>query len=256
MNQKDLELFPYNMVQHNIDFEEETTTQLLTHLKEGSSYQDNARYGDWVLLLVLFSSYAYVMIRSFFGKYPRDVVKYLTTRTSSESSSGDLSSLMSGKSFLIHFVSYLNLALFGYIMACYYKLIPEGVSGPLALVVIFGLLLLMLVFRQLICLFTGFISGNTKLFKEYIISLTNAYKFLAIILFIISILIIYTHFVSTKVLLIISYIVIGFVFLVRYTRLFLSFRETNLSIFYLILYLCALEILPIAIFIKYMHEML
>ena len=46
-------------------------------------------------------------------------------------------------------------------------------------------------------------------------------------------------------------IVLGFMYLVRVIRLLIIFLNRNISIFYLILYLCALEILPVLIVVKY-----
>jgi hypothetical protein len=40
-------------------------------------------------------------------------------------------------------------------------------------------------------------------------------------------------------------------YLIRVIRLIIIFLNRNISIFYLILYLCALEILPVLIVIKY-----
>ncbi len=46
-------------------------------------------------------------------------------------------------------------------------------------------------------------------------------------------------------------IVLGILYLIRVLRLFVIFINRNISILYLILYLCALEILPILISVKY-----
>ena len=46
-------------------------------------------------------------------------------------------------------------------------------------------------------------------------------------------------------------IIIGLMYLIRVVRLLIIFLNRNISIFYLILYLCALEILPGLIIVKY-----
>jgi hypothetical protein len=44
-------------------------------------------------------------------------------------------------------------------------------------------------------------------------------------------------------------------YLLRTFRLFLIFLKRNISVLYLILYLCALEILPVLILIRYFNQL-
>ena len=61
----------------------------------------------------------------------------------------------------------------------------------------------------------------------------------------------YTGILPEKLLISAGAIVISVHYLIRVFRLFLIFIKRNISIFYLILYLCALEILPVLIVFRF-----
>jgi len=61
----------------------------------------------------------------------------------------------------------------------------------------------------------------------------------------------YTVFLSDHVFFSIGAIALIVFYLYRIIRLFLIFIKRNMSILYLILYLCALEILPVLILVRY-----
>jgi len=98
---------------------------------------------------------------------------------------------------------------------------------------------------------TGIISGEEELFKEYLLTIYQSYRIIALFLFVLVILISYTVILPVKTLIISGLILAGIVYLLRLLRLIVIFMTNNISIFYLILYLCALEILPVLISLKY-----
>jgi len=69
--------------------------------------------------------------------------------------------------------------------------------------------------------------------------------------FLVALLILYTTLFPAKVYFSIGFYAIGILYAARVLRLFLIFINRHVSIFYLILYLCALEILPVVILVKY-----
>jgi hypothetical protein len=97
----------------------------------------------------------------------------------------------------------------------------------------------------------GNLSGQTEAFNEYLVTVYQSYRFVSIILFVLVILITYTVFIPQKICVIAGFIVLAIFYVFRVSRLFLIFKKRDISILYLILYLCALEILPVLILIKY-----
>jgi hypothetical protein len=94
-------------------------------------------------------------------------------------------------------------------------------------------------------------SDSQDVFREYLISVYQSYRFSAVFLFIIIILIFYTSLIAVGDLIIAGLIIVGIMYLIRVIRLLIIFINRSISIFYLILYLCALEILPVLIIAKY-----
>jgi hypothetical protein len=63
--------------------------------------------------------------------------------------------------------------------------------------------------------------------------------------------ILYTGIFKTETLFLAGSLITGSVYLIRVARLFMIFIRKSISIFYLILYLCALEFLPVVVLLKY-----
>jgi hypothetical protein len=101
------------------------------------------------------------------------------------------------------------------------------------------------------CNVTGKISGETNAFNEYIITIYLSYRYLAFISFILAVMVTYTRLFNAQLLFFAGLIMVGVVYLIRIIRFFMIFIGKNISILYLILYLCALEFLPVLILMKY-----
>jgi hypothetical protein len=98
---------------------------------------------------------------------------------------------------------------------------------------------------------TGIISEQQEAFNEYLLSVYQSYRIGALFMFVIIILMSYTHILPAGDLIISGLFIVGLIYLIRFIRLLVIFLNRSISIFYLILYLCALEILPVLIVVKY-----
>jgi len=114
-----------------------------------------------------------------------------------------------------------------------------------------GIIVIAIILRHFICIITGLISNATEVFNDYIVIVYQTYRFVGFSLFIVMILFFYTPLINAKGCFIIGCAVVALFYLIRVLQLFLLFINHKISIFYLILYLCALEFLPVLIFIKY-----
>ncbi|MGD0753970.1 MAG: DUF4271 domain-containing protein, partial [Bacteroidales bacterium] len=94
-------------------------------------------------------------------------------------------------------------------------------------------------------------SEEKEVFMKYLFGIYQSYRYGAIFLFVIIILMSYTRILPVRDYIISGIIVLGLMYLLRVIRLLIIFINRNISIFYLILYLCALEILPVLIVVKY-----
>jgi len=245
------DIFPYLFIEKNRDLKNKTRVVLQGHLKNGKEIPEKPYHDDWIIIVVLISVFIYAIISTYSGKLIREVKNFFLFRNIGNSSSSDLGELFHWQSTLFNLVSFLSLALFSYCASIYYEIIPATISGFLFWLILLMTVISSVTLRHIICYITGNVSGESAAFNEYIITIYLFYRYLAFILLIITILICYTTFLSAKPLIIAGFITTIILYLVRLTKLFLIFLIRNISIFYLILYLCALEFLPVGVLIKY-----
>jgi hypothetical protein len=130
-------------------------------------------------------------------------------------------------------------------------MIPRGIPGFVVWLIISGVIIISLTLRHIVCVGTGTLSGQNEVFLDYLQTVYQFYRFGAVFLFFLVIMMAYTSLLPDKSYFIIGAIVLAVMYFLRIFRLFIIFINRNISIFYLILYLCALEILPVLISIKY-----
>jgi len=129
---------------------------------------------------------------------------------------------------------------------------PWDIRGFSLWAVDFAIISAAIILRYIVSFFTGEISGNRELFREYMFNLFSFYSLLGIILVMINFLIPYLVIIPPGLLITSVSALIGILYLLRTIRLVTIFIRGNFSLLYLILYLCALEFTPILIFIKYL----
>ena len=107
--------------------------------------------------------------------------------------------------------------------------------------------------RHFLCLAAGNLSGQTEIFNEYLMTVYQSYRFSAVPLFVLIVILSYTAILPQGLCFVAGVVFLSLLYFYRVTRLMLIFLKRNVSVLYLILYLCALEILPVLIIIKYLQ---
>ncbi|MFZ0281118.1 MAG: DUF4271 domain-containing protein, partial [Bacteroidales bacterium] len=133
----------------------------------------------------------------------------------------------------------------------WFGLIPAGFPQPVVILMSVGIIVFGITSRHFLCLAAGNLSGENDLFNEYLVSIYQSYRFSSTFIFIILVILVYTSILPPGVCLTAGLIVLGIFYFYRVLRLLLIFIKKDISILYLILYLCALEILPVLILLKY-----
>jgi len=156
---------------------------------------------------------------------------------------------------LTNFFSLLNISLFIALGA-----VTTGVIGGLPgfetikiTGIIFGVLVSAILIRHLICTITGGLSGQKEIFREYLSVIYALWFLVGLTFFILSILILFTPVKQPEILVWIGAGVFGLLFFYRIIRLLIIFLKRHVSFLYFILYLCALEVLPVLIIIKLLN---
>lgn len=220
-------------------------------LREGEKPQQQALKDDWLIFIILSVSVLYIFISTIYNRLFSDMNKFFLFRGIGDPVSYDIQLLFNWKSTIINLVSFLNIALLLYCAADYYEFIPDVLHGIYFWLLCVTGTIIIISGRHIISVVTGKISGKTDLFNEYIITVYHSYRYMAIVFFIITVLILYTNILAVKVLLIAGFCSFVLTYLIRVLRLLLIFIRQKISIFYFILYLCALEILPVLVIIRY-----
>jgi len=243
--------FPFSFVKTNRVRMLEEKAVLINRLKPGKDLPDQSMHTDWIILIFLFTAFLYSIIRSSSKNILLKVTRYFMLRGINENNTRDSGGLFQWQSTILNLISFLIISLFVYSYAFSYNMIPSGFDRIKVWLISLLIIITAITLRHIACIITGNLSGETELFKEYLLSIYQSFRFSAFFLFVILILIYYTTFLPTKDYLVAGIVVFGIMYLVRYVRLFIIFINRNISIFYLILYLCALEMLPVLVTVKY-----
>jgi hypothetical protein len=220
-------------------------------LKDGVSMPLRQLNADWMVPVLLFSAFLFALIRTISGNYFNGMIRFLTMRGVNENSSRDKGVLFQWQSTIINFASFLSISLFGFLLAEHYGAVIWQIGGFLTWLICLGVVTAAITIRHILCNIVGNISSEEEVFSEYLIGIYHIYRAGGIFYLLISLLILYTTFLPTEVWFTTGIVATGILYIIRIIRLFLIFLTRHVSILYLILYLCALEILPVVIIVKY-----
>jgi hypothetical protein len=243
--------FPYNFLSKNQEIYSRNQAILIRSLKEGVAMPSEQFKADWIVPLLIFSAFLLGIVRSVPGNAFRNMFRFLFMRGINENASRDTGSLFQWQSTLMNLSAFISVSLFCYLILRHFDISIAGVSNPLIWLICFGSVITAVTLRHFVCNITGNASDQQEIFREYIVGIYQTYRFGGIVFMLLSILILYTAAVPVHVWLIVGTAVAGLLYLLRVIRLLLIFLTRHVSILYLILYLCALEILPVVILVKY-----
>ena len=220
------------------------------HLRSGEELPINPFRNDWIISVIIISiilfSTAYASSKTIFS----GVVRFFLFIGTKESEN-KTAEMFRWKSMFFNVSSFCLISLFVYFSVSYNNVIPAGLSGFKIWLFSAAIIVIALILRHLVCATIGLMSGTLKIFNDYIITVYQSYRFAGFFLLIVIVLFFYTPLITAKSCLITGCVVVVIIYLMRIFRLFLLFINYKISIFYLILYLCALEILPVLVSIKY-----
>jgi hypothetical protein len=243
--------FPFLFTEKNRQIQAEARATMIKHLKSGEDLPLRQLHDDWIIGIILLSAFIYSVIRATSKNFLPGLYRFFLFKGINDSSSRDIGGLFLGQSKIYNLISFFNIGLFAYCAASYYNIIPARISGIAFWLYCSGIITVAVILRHIVCIATGIMSGEKDAFYEYLSGIYQSYRFSAIILYILVILLLYTSILPAMECFRIGVAVLVILYLFRIFRLFIIFLKLNISIFYLILYLCALEFLPVVISIKY-----
>jgi hypothetical protein len=243
--------FPYVFIDKARKQQAEDKTFLMKSLKEGALLTPQPLHADWIILIIVLAATLFTIVKKSMGNLTSSLAKFFLIRSSNEPGSRDIGGLFYWQSTILNLVSFIVIALFGYSAAAYYGMIPSGLKGILPWCAVLIIISIAITLRHFICMITGAASGRQEIFREYLLGIYQSYRLGALFLSVIVVMISYTTILPVNILIIAGLIILALTYLFRVIRLLIIFLNRNISIFYLILYLCALEILPVLIVAKF-----
>jgi hypothetical protein len=243
--------FPFILADQGRQHQIEERAYLVKHLKPGKELPLQPLHTDWMIIIILVSAFLFSLVKSNSKRMMPYFERLFIFRGLNDSTSRDVSGLFHWQSTILNLISFLIIGLFGYSVASFYNVIPSGTRGIVNWLIALGIIAAAVTIRHLICLITGTASGQQEVFREYLLGIYHSYRSGAFFLFLFIILMSYTEILPVKDYILSGIFIMGIVYLIRIIRLLIIFLNRNISIFYLILYLCALEILPVLIIVKY-----
>jgi hypothetical protein len=223
----------------------------MKRLKDGEDVAVRPFHNDWIIFFILIAAFFYASLPAFSRKLFPGATRFFRFRGIGDPEARETSELFHWQSTIFNLISFFNIALFAYCSAFYYDFIPEAASGIIFWLIVVGIIIVSITLRQIVCIIIGRFSGQKEVFDEYIITIYQTYRYLAFAFFILTILLAYTTIFSAKTLFFTGFISLAALYLMRISRLFAIFMKKNISVLYLILYLCALEFLPVIVVLKY-----
>jgi hypothetical protein len=224
---------------------------LKQELKEGTKIQGNNIYSDWILFIILASAFLFSLIKSTSKSLIQNIFKSITYLGFRADISRDIGGLFHWQSTLVNLASFLNISLFIYFIQHYYNLIQVPFPQIFLWLAILLIVIFVITARHFVCIITGNISGEIEAFREYLYGIYQIYRLLGLILFVFIIFISFTSFASPVIYFTSAYIIISVLYFFRIIRLLIIFINRHIPIFYFILYLCALEIMPAVVLVKF-----
>ncbi len=205
---------------------------------------------NWIIGIILVSFIILAWIRLFYNKLLVPTFQSCLNYQTSYNLFRDRSSLSLKVSFSLNIIFYLNTGLFLYLVFNYFGITFFNVNGIITFLLYAGFLMTIYVAKWIVCSVTGYISLTQKAFSEYLFNVFLFNRNLGLLLFPFLIGIPYIADYLTPIFVYAGIVVIVILYLLRIFRGITIFLKEGFSIFYMILYLCALEFLPLILFFR------
>lgn len=150
----------------------------------------------------------------------------------------------------LDFIFFLSAGIFIFQLLKYFELNPGSLSGFPVFLIAIVFLFAWLVLKFFVCKLIGFFSLNTALFNEYFHSILIYNKNIGLFLIPITLGIAYINPSLNKMFIFIGLGIVSIAYILQAIRLIRLFNSKRISSFYSILYLCALEILPVLLLVR------
>ena len=219
-------------------------------IKELPINQDSQGDFDWLTYVLIGTFLLIGWSRLFFAKYFSTLMKSLHSYNYASSLYYGKNSLTIKASTLLNLTFFLTAGTFLFQTLNYYEFSIPLTEPPLQLLALTGFFMVWYIWNYLTSAFIGSVFLRQNSFQEYFHNYNLYRKILGISLFPVILVLQYISPEYKAVIILIGAILFGILYFIHLLRGFVVFIKKNVSIFYLILYLCALEFLPLLLLYK------
>ena len=219
-----------------------------THLPPPGSHELRP---DWLLGIIIGSLVLLAWLKLFYHKFLDQIMQSVSNYQLSVKLLRDQNIFSKRVAIALN----LNFVFIGgayvYLLFGYYNLRPFALNDIMSYLSYSGCLMLLLLIRHVVLYMAGFLFDNLHVFREYLHQVFLIYKSMGIYLII---LVIGLAYIREDLRVYFIYLGIALVFSAYFLRLLKGIRilmNKDVLIFYLILYLCTLEILPFLILYRF-----
>jgi hypothetical protein len=230
--------------------EKETTTVTPGPDQEFSGKEKAMVSDDWILGVILASFIVLAWVRLFYNKFLSPTIVAFINQQVSHNLFRDKSGVSMRVSSGLNLIFYLNGGLFLYLLVRQLDTNILGLEGFWLFSFFCVCLMGFYLTKQFISYLVGAISLTQKMFKEYMHNVFVYNKNIGLFFFPVILGIVYMPPFLQSLFFYAGLAIFGMAYLFRFIRGFQIFLKEGVSILYWILYLCALEILPILLFLK------
>ncbi len=157
---------------------------------------------------------------------------------------------------ILYVFYFFSAALLLYVVETRLGLEPYGLTGGHLYLFNLGLLMMVFLGRVLIVMATGFLFNKTAIYREYLYNIFIFNKLIGVVILPLLLFVIYTDGILIFVFQWIALLAVTVLLIMRLIRgIVFSFRR-DVSIFYMFLYLCALEMAPLILLYRWLEGIL
>lgn len=205
---------------------------------------------DWFLYISLFLLISLAWIKLVYGKYLAGIFSALANFQLSQKLYDDPGIVQKRLSQSLLIIYFISGGLYLYQLMKYFNLDILPFQGILLFLSLSAILAIVALIRFIIMSLTAYFFKKQKLFSAYLFQHFLNNKVLGIVLIPITIGLAYSRDLFSDILVIFSLGIISIALIIKLIRAYQFIFKNVISLFYLILYLCILEILPVLVIIK------
>ncbi len=204
---------------------------------------------DWIVGLSILVLILLATVKLFFNNYFRQLFRSAFNFSSASRMFREKSLSLTHASFRIDIIFFLVFSLFLFQVGQAFQ-IDFHLSEIIEYLILLGGVLVFFTVKKFLYFLQGSLSKSIPETSEFLFNMNNYNRVLGLLLFPVCMVIAFTPLAETDPVILTGFVLIGMIYILLILRGIKILMRKHFSIFYLILYLCTLEILPLLFIYK------